>query len=476
MLYLILFGAIGILLAVILIRAVLFRPNPQTAPAPAPVVGDPDSWVASLGEMVRLPTVSRTDPACEDDAAFCQFEEALARLFPRVHSACTLTRFPGRGMLYHWKGKAAGSAVVLMAHYDVVPAQGQWEYPPFSGQIADGCMWGRGTLDTKVTVNGILCAAEALISTGFTPEQDLYFAFSGSEEINGPGAKHIADYFRTNHIPLALVLDEGGAVVEKVFPGVTSPCAMVGIAEKGMLNVRFTAPSRGGHASAPIPGTPVSRLARACRRVERKPFPMHLTDPAKKMFDTLARHAGFGIQLIFANLWLFRPVLNLICKKSGGELNALVRTTTAFTMLSGSDAPNVIPAEASMVSNIRLNPKDTAESAMARLNRVVADPQVKLTCLDSFDPSAVSRTDVPGWDWVRTAILQTWPGCIVSPYLMVQCADARHFSRICDRVYRFSAMALTDGERKLIHGINERIPLETVAKAVEFYQNLMQAL
>ncbi|MBE6981923.1 MAG: M20/M25/M40 family metallo-hydrolase [Ruminococcaceae bacterium] len=476
MLYWLIFGSLGLLLAVILLRAVLFRPKAQRAPAPSPLSGDPESWVTSLAEMVRIPTVSRQDPALEDEAAFTEFCEALPRLFPQVHQTCTLTRFPGRGLLYHWKGSEPGPATVLMAHYDVVPADGEgWTHPPFSAHITDGFLWGRGTLDTKVTVNGILCAAEALMAQGFVPRQDVYFAFSGGEEINGPGAKNIAEFFRSRGIALSLVLDEGGAVVENVFPGVKTPCAMVGIGEKGMLNVRYTARSQGGHASAPTPGTPVSRLARACRRVEGKPFPMRMTAPARKMFDTLGRHSGFGLKILFANLWLFGPLLDRICRKTGGELNALLRTTTAFTMLSGSNAVNVIPTEATMVSNMRLNPDDTVAGAMERLKRTVNDPQVELTALGGFEPSSVSRTDGSGWERVQTAILQTWD-CIVSPYLMVQCADARHFSAISDRVYRFSAMALTAQERKLIHGIDERIPLETIQKTVEFYQNLVKQL
>ena len=182
------------------------------------------------------------------------------------------------------------------------------------------------------------------------------------------------------------------------------------------------------------------------------------------------------MKLVFANLWLFGPLLDRICRKSGGELNALLRTTTAFTMLSGSDAANVIPTEATMVSNMRLNPDDTITGVMERLKRTVNDPQVELTALGGFEPSSVSRTDGPGWERVQTAILQTWQGCIVSPYLMVQCADARHFSAISDRVYRFSAMALSADERKLIHGIDERIPLETIQKTVVFYQNLVKQL
>ncbi|MBQ6947373.1 MAG: M20/M25/M40 family metallo-hydrolase, partial [Clostridia bacterium] len=277
-----------------------------------------------------------------------------------------------------------------------------------------------------------------------------------------------------NGITPALVVDEGGAVVENVFPGVKAPCGMVGIAEKGMINVRYSVRSGGGHASAPKPKTPVDTLASACCKLVRKPFKSHLTAPAAKMFDTLGRHSTFLYRMIFANLWLFYPVLDMLCKKTGGELNALMRTTVAFTQMNGSSAPNVIPPAASMVSNIRLNPQDTVESAMAYIRKTIDDDSVELEVMHGMDPSRISRTDCPAWDKVAGAVASTWKGCLVSPYLMVQCSDSRHYGRISDRVYRFSAMDLTAEERATIHGNNERIRLETVCKAVEFFIRLMR--
>jgi carboxypeptidase PM20D1 len=312
------------------------------------------------------------------------------------------------------------------------------------------------------------------MQSGFVPKQDVYFAFSGGEEVNGAGASHIVDYFEAQGITPALVLDEGGAVVENVFPGVKRPCAMIGIAEKGMMNLTLSVRSEGGHASAPKPHTPIGTLSAAVCAIESKPFPMHITKPAGEMFNTLGRHSTFLYKLIFANLWLFKPVLDLICRKSGGELNALVRTTTAFTQAQGSNARNVIPTEASLVSNMRLNPSDTVESAVAYLKKTVADNSVKITVLEGCQPSPISETGCDAWNRVASAVAQTWEGCIVSPYLMVQCSDSRHYGRISDKVFRFSAMDLTAAERATIHGNNERIRLECLHRAVEFYIRLMK--
>ena len=228
--------------------------------------------------------------------------------------------------------------------------------------------------------------------------------------------------------------------------------------------------------SAPLPKSPVTDLAKACRKIVDNPFKMHLTKPAAEMFDTLGRHSTFVYKLIFANLWLFKPVLDMICKGSGGEMNALVRTTTAFTQAQGSSARNVIPTRATVVSNMRLNPADSVASAEAYLKKTVNDSAVEVNVLESFEPSPISQTGCDSWYKVADSVAETWRGCIVTPYLMVQCSDSRHYRDLSDHVYRFSAMDLTAEERRTIHGNNERIRLETVHKAVEFYIRLISKL
>ena len=468
------FAALTVFFAVLLIRGAMFRPKPWEDEQTAPVEFDRDAAVAALGSLIRCRTVSHNDPAMEDEGEFRKLIDGLPALYPRVFDVCSVYQLPDRALLLRWPGRRDDEPAVLMAHYDVVDVQeDQWEKPPFDAVIEDGFMWGRGTLDTKATVNGILSAANHLIAKGFVPQNDIYFAFSGGEEVNGKGAANIVHYFTQHHIRPALVLDEGGAVVENVFPGVKVPCGLIGIAEKGMMNVEFSARSQGGHASAPSCHTPIDRLSRACVRLHKKPFKMHLTQPALQMFDTLGRHSGFGLRVVFANLWCFRPVLDLICRFSGGELNALVRTTVAFTQMEGSTGRNVIPVEAKMVANMRLNPEDTIESATFYLNKTVHDNHVKIRVLEGHQPSPVSQTRCEAWDKVASSVTGTWKGCVVSPYLMVQCADARHYRDLSDHVYRFSAMELTAEERKTIHGNNEKIRLETIGKAVEFFIRLM---
>ncbi len=470
----IILGLVILFFAILVIRALLFKPHPQRRTEESPVAFDKDAAVTALQKLVQCKTVSDYDHANEDEAEFQKLIDLLPILYPKVFETCSFDRLPDRALLLRWKGKSDEKPSVMMSHYDVVPVREElWEKPPFAGIIEDGVLWGRGTLDTKVTMNAALFAANTLMEQGFVPENDVYFAFSGGEEVNGLGAVHIVNYFAENDITPALVLDEGGAVVENVFPGVKVPCGMVGIAEKGMMNVRYTVHSGGGHASAPPVKTPITTLASVCRNVVEHPFKMSINEPAGQMFDTLARHSTFLYKLIFSNLWCFKPVLDLICRLSGGEMNALVRTTTAFTQAEGSKARNVIPAEAHLVSNMRLSPSDSVAEATEYLKKVVDDEQVEITVLESQEPSPISETGCDSYYKVADSVAETWQGCVVTPYIMVQCSDSRHYRDISRHVYKFSAMDLTSEERKTIHGNNERIRLETIQKSVEFYIRLL---
>ena len=471
----IILAALLVFLAVIAVRTIRFTPKPQPKISDETFDFDKEATVNALVQLVRCKTVSYNDKSLEDDAEFEKLYALLPQLYPNVFSACSMERIPDRALLFKWPGKTPGDPAAMMAHYDVVPVNEEnWEKPPFAAIIEEGVLWGRGTLDTKVTFNGVLSAADYLIGQGFQPEHDIYFAFSGGEEVNGMGAPNIVEYFASHDITPSIVVDEGGAVVENVFPGVKQPCGLIGIAEKGMMNVRYRTVSAGGHASAPKPHTPVGVLTAACKKVEDHPFQAHIEGPAARMFDTLGRYSTPLYRMIFANLWCFGWVIDLLGKMSGGEMNALVRTTSAFTQMQGSSARNVIPPEATMVANMRLNPSDSVASATAYLKKTVNDENVEITVLESFEPSRVSQIDCEAWEKVSAAVAETWRGCIVAPYLMVQCSDSRHYGKISDKVYRFSAMALTAEERATIHGNNERIRLEAISQAVEFYIRLMK--
>ena len=468
-------GLVVLIFAVVLCKTLAFKPKRGPIGFGDEVAFDAERATEALREMCMCKTVSSRVKSEEDEGEFLRFEQILKRLFPRVHEVCELKKLSPRSLLYRWQGKSHDAPTVLMSHYDVVSVtEENWEKPPFGGVIEDGFLWGRGTLDTKGTLNGIMSSAETLIAEGFVPENDIYFAFGGNEEINGDGASIIVDYFKENGITPGVVIDEGGAVVQDVFPGVNEPCALIGIAEKGMLSVEYNVKSVGGHASYPKPKTPIGRLSRAAIAVEGKPFKFRITKPTSEFFDIVGRRSTFLYRMIFANLWLFSPVLNLLAKHIGGEINAIVRTTTAFTMMEGSKGANVIPPYARMVSNHRIIPGETQETLMKAIRKRVKDESVTVSALDGMDPSVVSTTDNAGYERLRSAIKDTWPEAVVSPYLMIACSDSRHFGRISDRVYRFSPMSLSRAERASIHGNDERIPVSTIAKTVEFYIRIMR--
>lgn len=440
---------------------------------------DLDRATESLARMIRCRTISRYRKEEEEREQFEAFRALLQERYPALHTRCELHRIGDDGLLYRWPGKSSEGPTILMAHYDVVPVNEElWSKPPFGGIVEDGVLWGRGTLDTKITLCGALEAAEGLISSGFQPERDIYFSFGGDEEIAGDDAPSIVRFLEEHGVRPALVLDEGGAVVEGVFPGVESPCALVGIGEKGIMDLEFSLSGQGGHASAPPPHTLLGEMSRFAVEIEKRPFPGRLSPAAAKMFDTLGRHSTFLYRMIFANLWLFRPLLDLICRKSGGELNALMRTTCALTMAEGSSAPNVLPPKVKMVANLRIISGESTDSAEAYLKQLasrVLDRKLTLQCrrIEGSNPSPISDTECEGWRRVERAIAATWPGAIISPYLMIAASDARHFHRISDRVFRFSVLELSKEERALIHGNDERIPVEKIGRCVEFYSRLI---
>ena len=461
--------------AIIFIRAFLFVPKKAEHKNIDAVYVNGDKASHDLSEMIKCKTISHRDDSLDDISEFEKFEKLLPELFPAVYGKCSFEKVGKRGLLLRWKGKSPDAPSVFMSHYDVVSVEeNDWEKPAFDGIIENGVLWGRGTLDTKGTLNGILQAAEALILEGFVPKNDIYFAFGGNEEINGDGSYRIVQLFKERGITPGFVLDEGGAVCTGVFPGVKTPIALIGIGEKGVLNVQYTVKGGGGHSSSPKAGGPVARLSKACLNVEKSSFKYTLTRPTAELFDTAGRHSTFLYRLIFANQWCFSPVLSLYAKLSGGEFNAVVRTTTAFTQMEGSKGVNVIPPVAKMASNHRIIPGETVESVVEHIRRAVDDESVEVSVINGNNPSVISEVNCEAYERVRSTVAETWQDTIVTPYLMVAGSDSRHWGEISDKVYRFSAMALSKEERGMIHGNNERIPLATISRTVEFFTRIMR--
>jgi len=477
---------IVLFLIIICIRAAMFKPKVQllngkaSADAKKSTVADitdsdMERAIEHLQEMIKVATIWNWDDDPEGKP-FAEFRAKLPKLYPKIHEHCSYEQIGRSGMLFRWNGKSSDNPTVYMAHYDVVPADEElWQKPPYSAIRENGEIWGRGTLDTKGTLCSVLETAETLLEQGFVPENDIYFTFGGDEETDSTDIPAVIEVLKSRCVKPALVLDEGGAVVDNIFPGVKGQTALIGTGEKGMMNVSFNISGMGGHASAPPVRTPIGELARAVASVEDNPLEAQLCEPVLNMFDTLGRHSTFAFKLIFANLWCFKSLFTFICKKSGGELNALVRTTCAFTQMQGSTAHNVLPPSASISANMRLMSPDNMESVIEKLKKRVKNENIKIERINGHNPSPFSKMNSEGYARVSKAISETWQSAIISPYLMIAASDSRHFCQISDVVLRFSAMALSGEDRKRIHGNDERVSEEQLKETLMFYRRIMSA-
>ncbi len=469
-------GILLLLILAVLVRGALFRPQEAIEKTQESPSIDEKHVSDSLAEMVKCKTISSCDESQMDDAEFEKFRALLVERYPLVHEKTELTRVARNGLLYRWAGSSKGNEAVLMAHYDVVPVnEGDWDKSSFAGIIEDGVLWGRGTIDTKVTLCGVLEAAESLLAKGFVPANDIYFSFAGDEESTSHDAPAIVNLLKERGVSPSLVVDEGGAVVSGTFPGVEQPCALIGVGEKGVCNIMLTARSSGGHASTPPRSTPLGKVAQSVAAIENNQMEASFPPPTIEMFETIYRRAPFAYRLIFGNMWLFSGLLKKVFTKAGGELSAMCRTTAAFTMASASNAPNVLPASASVVANCRISGRDTVAS-VAEHFRTYCGKDVEVEVMQGSNPTPYADTKGKGWAKVKRAINAVYPDAIVAPYVMLAASDSRHFCEICDNVMRFSPIKLTKEERATIHAANERIPLKKAADCARFYAALIGQL
>lgn len=436
---------------------------------------------AALAELVRFRTVSSRLDHEVDTGEFDGFIAALARLYPAVHAALDLERVNGHALLYRWPGTgpdAAARPAVLMAHYDVVPAgdPDAWTRPPFSGHNDGTYLWGRGTLDDKGQLVAVMEAAETLLAAGSAPAHDLYFSFGNNEETAGDSAAAAAELLAGRGVKPWLVLDEGGAVAGGAFPGVARPAAVVGVAEKGILDVELLTRDPGGHASTPPRMGATARLARAITRIERSPFPQSLPDVTAEMLRRFGPHAPAPMRVVFGRLSVFRAPVTLLFGRMGNETNAMTRTTVAITTLEGSAAANVLAATARANANIRVAVGETVAGTVERLRRIIRDPKVELRVVEGNDPSPVSAHSGAQWELLEGCIAKAFPEALVTPYIMMGGTDSRRFTGICDAVYRFAPFYMDAGARGSIHAIDEKIALETLERGVGFYETLIREL
>jgi carboxypeptidase PM20D1 len=480
------FLVVALALTGVLVYNTLQVPPPApAAEASAPVAVDAELAAARLGEAVRFQTVSYASGAPIDTAAFLGFHDFLARNFPKAHGAMRRELISKLSLLYTWPGADTTlEPIVLMGHMDVVPVppenRADWMHDPFSGDVADGYVWGRGTLDDKTTVIAILEAIEILASQGMVPQRTVYLMFGHDEEVGGRyGARAMVDTLIARGVKPALVLDEGGVLANGIVPGIEGTAAIVGIAEKGYLSLRLKSRAQGGHSSMPPSRTAVGALGRAIAALEDNQFPTSLAGPPLQMFEAMAPYVSFGQRLVLANLWATEPILKqLLLESSSGA--AMLRTTIAPTILSAGVKDNVLPPEAMAVVNFRILPGETQESVIARVREVIADTMISVEPTDSArtNPSPVSDTKSAAYALIANTIRGMAPGeqIPVLPYLVMGGTDAKYWGDHSDRVFRFLAVRLAEGDQARIHGVNERLAVSEYANAVGFFARLLQGL
>lgn len=475
LLYLLL--AVLAVLAVLLIVAVvrtLMIPKKVTDYRLSEDTARVEEYARKLSAMVRKETISsRADPEVEK---FREFHKLLEELFPTVFAKCEKIEIDGN-LLLKWKGKSDKDPILLMSHMDVVEAGGEWKYPPFSGTIAEGKVWGRGSGDTKCSLMAFFQAAEEMMLAGFEPKCDVYLASSCTEEIGGSGAPKLAGWLKEHGVHLFMLCDEGGSVIQDPIGGVSGHFAAVGIFEKGYGDVKFIARSTGGHASAPKRNTPIPKLAKFICRVEKKnPFRSEFSPAVNAMFAGIAPYASsFGLRLVLGNLWLFRPLLKKVMPLISSQAAAMLRTTIAFTMQQGSAGYNVLPQEASVCANMRFIPHQGTDESIALITELAKKYGLETEVIYKGYPSNSLDLNGEAFKLVEKTIGEVFPGVGIMPYVVTGGTDARFYGEVCDSCVRFSPVCFGPEQMAGMHGLNENIEAGTLPGAVDYYKAIILA-
>lgn len=449
-------------------------------PRAAPVAVDEAAVAGKLAEAVRFRTVSVTgDPAANADE-FRKLHAYLERSFPLVHSKLKRELVGGLSLLYTWPGSdASAKPIALLAHHDVVPiepgTEAKWLSPPFGGELKDGFVWGRGAWDDKGNLIAQLQAVEMLLAAGFQPRQTVYVFSGANEETAGAGAREVARMFAERKVRLDFVLDEGLFIGSGFVNGIDRPVATIGIAEKGYLSLELSASGVAGHSSAPPPpgNTAIAKLAMALHRLDGDQLPARLDGAAKELFVNLAPEMSGMQRVALSNLWLFGPLVQSQMARSPG-LNAMLRTTTALTLVGGGIKENVIPGRATATVNFRILPGETRETVIAHVKRVVGEGIDVKPVAEGKDPTPVSPVGAPAYQMLNRTLRSLFPDVIVAPALYTAGSDSYHFAPLTDNIYRFSPVRVKAEDLPRLHGTNERISVANLGELVRFYHQLIR--
>ena len=477
-------GLLGVLLALAAAMAVnTWRtPSRQVAVAAAPPLAlDLDGAVRRLSGVVQLRTVSSLENVAQSAVEFDKLHAALALQFPKLHAVLKKETVGSKALLFTWQGSDPQAApVALLAHQDVVPVapgtEKMWSVAPFSGAVQDGFVWGRGTLDNKSNLMAQLEAVELLVAAGFQPRQTVYLAFGDDEEVSGlRGALPIAQLLQSRGVRLDWVLDEGLLVLDGVLPGLSKPAALIGLAEKGYGTFFLSLDTAPGHSSMPPAHSAIGQMSAALARLEAQPMPGSIQGVARSMFGTLAPEMNGINRLMLTNLWLTEPLVRGQLEKSPSS-NAMLRTTTALTIVKAGNKDNVLPGRAEAAVNFRVLPGDSLASVEAHLRKALANDAIRIEAYaGNAEPSPISSTEARGYAAIARSVREVFPEAVVAPGLMTAATDSRHFSLVSDAVYRFSPLQMKGDDLPRFHGTNERLAVDNYARMIRFYHQLLRS-
>ena len=484
-LLLIVLGALALLVAAVAVNTLRQGSRQLDVPPAPPLAVDEAAAAAHLAEAIRARTVSSLDDAKLNADQFEQLHALLLQRYPKAHAVMQREVVGDFSLLYTWKGSDPKlQPIVLMAHQDVVPispgTEGDWAEQPFAGTVKDGFVWGRGAWDDKGNLIAQMETMELLAGSGFQPKRTIHLAFGADEEVTGErGAAKIAALLKSRGERMDFVIDEGLLITEGIMPGLSKPAALIGIAEKGYVSVVLKVPATPGHSSMPPPQgeSAIGMMSAALKRLDDKQLPGTIRGVAREMFETIAPEMGGFQRVALSNLWLFGPVVQKQLEAKAST-NAMLRTTTALTMVHAGNKDNVLPGRAEATVNFRLLPGDSASSAVAHVHDAAqaAAPSAKFelsTLPGASEPSPVSPTQSPSYQLINKTVREVFPGTLVAPGLMIGATDSRHFAGISDHIYRFSPVRAKPEDLPRFHGTNERISAANLAELIRFYHRLV---
>jgi len=471
-----------LLFILVLLLIALYRTVTHTASVDGIIAGeviaiDEEKASQNLAASIRFKTISYQDKEMFPYEEFNNFIKWAAATYPEFHQAMEIDQLK-HSLLFKWQGSDSTLAPILFeGHHDVVPiipgTENLWQENPFAGVISNNRIWGRGALDDKSGVIGLMEAATYLIKSNFKPKRTIYFSFGHDEEVGGGGAALITKKLKAEGVQLHWSLGEGSFVNKGFFPGIDKFVAPINVAEKGSANLMIIAKAKGGHSSTPPKRTAVTILAEALIKLEKEPLPGSLEGLSAAMFNEVSKHMPFGYRFLFANRWLFGGILDSQLS-STPVINAMIRTTTAPTMLNGSVKSNVLPIEATALINFRLHPRDTTESVTNHVRRIVGSNDVEVRFLGGREASEISSWDSPGFKVVSSALEKVYVEIVPVPGLMIAASDTRHYSKIADNSFRFNPFFIVPEDMTGIHGTNESIEVDSFISGIKTYIEIIR--